>query len=386
MRFSGVIARVEALALAVLLAAAGSSGSRARASAVCVGDCADSGYVTVVNIVIGVNIALGATPLSNCPAFDNGSGKVTIDVLVTAVGNALRGCPPQPTATDAPTSPTPTGDAALDAIAAAFSGLCEEPAQSNYALATDYGYYAFCSTNGGQSTTLRIERFEDSAAAAAGFAAAGRVGPPYDFEDLPATYWERGFARPPDGGSRTIAWQLGCWVVTVNSFDENGGRLAVAPPAASAAIFAAAAELLVDQCPTEQPAPTPSPTKGLGPDLVVASAGAHAHNSTCQPYASLSACVANAGRTAAGAFTVAVEPSGDRLAMSALASGEEQCSSMVFPRPQSQPVTVTADVDDAVDEVDENNNALSKTIPYPSVEATCVPTRLPTATRSLGDG
>src|SRR6186997_1430676 len=124
-----MIARARALALAGLLAAAATgSDSRALASALCVGDCASSGYVTVVNIVTGVNIALGATPLSFCPAFDNGSGKVTIDILVTAVGNALRGCPPQPTATDAP-SPTPTDDAALDAIAAAFGGLCEQPAQ-----------------------------------------------------------------------------------------------------------------------------------------------------------------------------------------------------------------------------------------------------------------
>jgi hypothetical protein len=32
-----------------------------------------------------------------------------------------------------------------------------------------------------------------------------------------------------------------------------------------------------------------------------------------------------------------------------------------------------------VEEVDENNNTLSKVIPYPSVEATCVPTPIPTA-------
>jgi hypothetical protein len=182
-----------------------------------------------------------------------------------------------------------------------------------------------------------------------------------------------------------MAWQLDCWVVTIDSFDNPGGRFAIAPPAASEAIFAAAAELLADQCPVEQPGPTPSPTRGIGPDLVVESAGAYANNSTCQPYASLIACIANAGRTAAGAFTVAVEPSGDRLAMSGLASGAEQCSSKVFPRPRSQPVTVTADVDDAVDEVDEDNNTLSKVIPYPSVEATCVPTPIPTAQGELRD-
>jgi hypothetical protein len=102
MQPSDVIARAKALALAGLLAAAAdSSDSRALASARCIGDCADSGYVSVVDIVTGVNIALGATPLSRCPAFDNGNGKVTIGATRSPPLAALRGCPPQPTATDA---------------------------------------------------------------------------------------------------------------------------------------------------------------------------------------------------------------------------------------------------------------------------------------------
>jgi len=63
-------------------------------AAVCVGDCAGDGQVTVADMVRGVNIALGLLPVSNCPAFDpNHTGMVTISDLVTGVNNLLDGCP-----------------------------------------------------------------------------------------------------------------------------------------------------------------------------------------------------------------------------------------------------------------------------------------------------
>ncbi len=72
----------------------------------CLGDCDGDGRVSVSELVRGVNIALGTTPLSNCPAFDDGSGTVTVSSLVRAVNYALDGCPgPTPT----PTQPQPTG-------------------------------------------------------------------------------------------------------------------------------------------------------------------------------------------------------------------------------------------------------------------------------------
>jgi hypothetical protein len=41
----------------------------------------------------GVNIALGATPLSQCPSLDaNSDGVVTVDELLQAVGHVLNGC------------------------------------------------------------------------------------------------------------------------------------------------------------------------------------------------------------------------------------------------------------------------------------------------------
>jgi hypothetical protein len=60
----------------------------------CVGDCDGSGTVTVSDLIVGVNIALGNQPVTNCPAFDaNRSGTVTVNELIQGVGNALNGCP-----------------------------------------------------------------------------------------------------------------------------------------------------------------------------------------------------------------------------------------------------------------------------------------------------
>src|SRR5690242_5095754 len=65
----------------------------ARAQAVA-GDCSGDGSVTVDELIIGVNIALGEAPLSSCPVFDvDGDGTVTIDELIAAVNLALSGGP-----------------------------------------------------------------------------------------------------------------------------------------------------------------------------------------------------------------------------------------------------------------------------------------------------
>jgi hypothetical protein len=63
----------------------------------CVGDCDRSGAVTVDEIVRSVDIALGNSALSGCPAIDgNNDGQVTVDELVVAVNNALNGCSASP--------------------------------------------------------------------------------------------------------------------------------------------------------------------------------------------------------------------------------------------------------------------------------------------------
>ena len=94
--------------------------------AACVGDCDESGAVTVDEILRAVSIALGAAAPGLCPAADaDGSGRVTVDEIVTTVQLALAGCPAVATPTATPTAtatpspaPVPTGAPLRDWLAA----------------------------------------------------------------------------------------------------------------------------------------------------------------------------------------------------------------------------------------------------------------------------
>jgi hypothetical protein len=77
----------------------------------CIGDCNGDGMVSINELILGVNIALGTASVDDCPAFDpDGNGMVGINELIAAVNNALNGCPATPTATST-TSEEPTGTA-----------------------------------------------------------------------------------------------------------------------------------------------------------------------------------------------------------------------------------------------------------------------------------
>lgn len=63
-------------------------------TAACLGDCSGDGIVTVDELVIGVNQALGHAPAEGCSAFHRDADyRVTVSELVTAVNNLLSGCP-----------------------------------------------------------------------------------------------------------------------------------------------------------------------------------------------------------------------------------------------------------------------------------------------------
>ncbi|MBI3784997.1 MAG: hypothetical protein HY270_16520, partial [Deltaproteobacteria bacterium] len=65
-----------------------------HAPGACVGDCGSDGELTVDELILMVNIALGAD-VNNCLAGDaNSDGEVTIDEIIAAVNNALNGCSP----------------------------------------------------------------------------------------------------------------------------------------------------------------------------------------------------------------------------------------------------------------------------------------------------
>ena len=66
-------------------------------SSPCVGDCDDSGVVTIDELIRGVGLAVGtAAAVDQCIAFDcHGTGQVTIDCLIQGVNAALGGCQEQ---------------------------------------------------------------------------------------------------------------------------------------------------------------------------------------------------------------------------------------------------------------------------------------------------
>ncbi len=59
----------------------------------CMGDCVGDGLVTVDELVMMVNVALGNMEVSECDVGDgNEDGEITVDEIVTAVNHALNGC------------------------------------------------------------------------------------------------------------------------------------------------------------------------------------------------------------------------------------------------------------------------------------------------------
>ncbi len=59
----------------------------------CTGDCGNDGEVTVNEIIMMVNVALGSQEVSSCGAGDaDGNGEITVDEIIAAVNRALNGC------------------------------------------------------------------------------------------------------------------------------------------------------------------------------------------------------------------------------------------------------------------------------------------------------
>lgn len=84
---------VMLVALATALAAAPLAAQLPTSLPLCIGDCDASATVTVDEILVGVNIALGQRGLATCRAFDrDGSDTLTVDELVSGVDAALNGC------------------------------------------------------------------------------------------------------------------------------------------------------------------------------------------------------------------------------------------------------------------------------------------------------
>ncbi len=67
--------------------------TRTPTEPVCVGDCDGNQRVSIAELVRIVTIALGRSPIMDCPAADaNGDAQIRISDIVVAVNRALRGC------------------------------------------------------------------------------------------------------------------------------------------------------------------------------------------------------------------------------------------------------------------------------------------------------
>jgi hypothetical protein len=99
-----------------------------RAHAACVGDCSGTAGVTVNELIVMVNIALGTEGIEECPGSDpNADGKVTVNEIILGVNNLLNSCPsdasPTPTSTATPTPSTTDTPADTPTATATESGV-----------------------------------------------------------------------------------------------------------------------------------------------------------------------------------------------------------------------------------------------------------------------
>ena len=84
------VATAVAVALGALCVGVYAPGAQMRG---CVGDCNGNGEVTVNELLLMVNIALGSANVSQCPVGDpNGDGAVAVNEILAAVNNGLGGC------------------------------------------------------------------------------------------------------------------------------------------------------------------------------------------------------------------------------------------------------------------------------------------------------
>ena len=73
------------------------SSAQAETASTCLGDCGGDGQVTVDEILIMLNIALGEATVTDCGSGDgNQDGQITVDEILSAVTNALDGCTTSP--------------------------------------------------------------------------------------------------------------------------------------------------------------------------------------------------------------------------------------------------------------------------------------------------
>lgn len=227
-------------------------------SAACRGDCDGDGRISVAELVAGVTIGLNGAPDRACPDYRCApSACVMIQTLVSAVESALTGCPgasPPPAAepvariaADAPAPPDDTGRALQLAQAASCRPVGPISQMSQWP--TERGYSMYCLAAPGHDTRTTFVRYPTVEAATAQWVSEAEPGEPFDLAGVPAAYWSVPFdLRPLEGLHQFVVWQLGCWVITVHTFDDTQVRIAPSPQRSAEAILAHASPVLLAQC------------------------------------------------------------------------------------------------------------------------------------------
>jgi hypothetical protein len=228
-------------------------------SAACSGDCDRDGRVSVAELVAGVTIGLNGSADVACPDYRcDPSECVMIQTLVGAVEHALLGCPGAP-ATPAPArvaettaAPGNAPDDVVRALEAVQGATCRVvgPISQVSQWPTERGYSMYCLAGPGHDTRTALVRYPNVDAATAQWAAEAAPGEPFEIDGVPAAFWSVPFdIRPLEGAHQFVVWQLGCWVITVHTFDDTRFRIAPSPRRTAEAILELASDALLAQCP-----------------------------------------------------------------------------------------------------------------------------------------
>jgi hypothetical protein len=205
----------------------------------CPCDCNDDGIVVINELIAAVNVALGAAPVSQCPAVPDCVAEPVCPViasLVQCINAALSGCPAAPTPTLGPGSATLA--ALVDAVAPDIcAGVLSTPGGGiSIATASDTGEIR-CNSSIGHSGWVRLTRYASAGLAAATF---GEATPDEDVNDVGGGVLRNVVSVELPYGHTTQDWRWlrGCWIATGHAFDDTSYRFAPQPHASVSRIAA----------------------------------------------------------------------------------------------------------------------------------------------------
>jgi hypothetical protein len=362
-----------ALASAVV---ASSSACNAQA---CVGDCDSDGSVTVDELVIGVNIALGLLPVSACSSFDlNDYGDVTIDELILGVAAVLDGCETTPGPTHSPTPEQPTMTPTPSTCGV------EVPLVEAFGIP--------------QSTTASIVDIRAAGVAPGPNMVLSGCSPAgCDFVSLPfpypASYVVLLHVPLRSGELNTVAvcaWNFSCGDTACTTVTADGNPIEVSQVPCMDAPCTPTPSPTFATFTATTPAPTPAPCGAAAcPDL---RAGDIRHflpppmngcprSSSEIPGYRLRICIANDGDAPSGPFHVRRVNDLNVYAVPSIAPHQEDCQLLFL---SSGGGTLEVDVYNEVAESNESNNSTFFAVGVPTAPVFCTPGNTPTPTPTCG--